>query len=404
MMSRAISSEVFKTLRIRRKRDLGIEADLAAASSSGSFNPLRFTAFRRAVFVGFTWSLSSPQTLTHTILILHMITGHYRAVSCMRLEGPSGLQIQFLPRGPLGPGEVRVAICAAGVNFPDLLMTRGAYQYKPPPPFVPGMEAAGVVVETSANVGEFRLGQQVAINTRTGLFAAEAVVPAHALVPAPPGFSSVETACLLVAARTARHALVDRAQTRPGETVLVLGAGGGVGLAAVEIARLLGARVIAAASSDEKLRVAMSRGAELAINYTGGDLVEQARAMAPDGIDVIFDPVGGDLFEQALRLPSWNGRVLIVGFASGRIGMAPANRALIKGFSLLGVRAGEAARRDPSIAARGAQELAAWTAAGHLRPHVSATFPLEQASHALEELAARRVIGRIALIVDEQRE
>lgn len=317
----------------------------------------------------------------------------------MRLDGPAGLQMQSLPRTPLAPGEVRVAIAAAGVNFPDLLMTRGTYQYKPPLPFVPGMEAAGVIVEIAADGGGFRLGQQVALNTRTGLFAAETVAPARSLVPVPAGFSLIEAACLLVAARTARHALVDRAQTRPGETVLVLGAGGGVGLAAVEIAHLLGARVIAAASSDEKLRAAMCRGAGHSINYTSGDLVEQARALAPDGIDVIFDPVGGDLFEQSLRLPAWNGRVLIVGFASGRIGMAPANRALIKGYSLLGVRAGEASRRDPSLAERSGREIAAWTEAGHLRPHVSATFPLEQANRALEELASRRAVGRIALIV-----
>jgi NADPH:quinone reductase len=309
--------------------------------------------------------------------------------------------MRWLPRRPLDPGEVRVRIAAAGVNFPDLLMTRGAYQYKPPLPFVPGMEAAGLIVETAADVSAFTPGQVVALNARTGLFAAEAIVPARTLVPAPPSFSSVEAACLLVAARTARHALVDRAQIRPGESVLVLGAGGGVGLAAVEIAHLLGARVIAAASSDEKLRVAISRGAQLGINYGSGDFVEQARAVAPDGFDVIFDPVGGDLFEQALRLPAWNGRVLIVGFASGRIGMAPANRALIKGYSLLGVRAGEASRRDPALAERSSRELATWTTAGHLRPHISATFPLERADGALEEIAARRAIGRIALLVDE---
>jgi NADPH:quinone reductase len=329
-----------------------------------------------------------------------MISGQYRAVCCVRLEGPAGLEIRSLPRQPLAAGEVRVRIAAAGVNFPDLLMTRGAYQYKPPLPFVPGMEAAGLIIETAADVSGFIPGQAVVLNTRAGLFAAEAVVPAHLLVPAPLGFSSVEAACLLVAARTARHALVDRAQTRHGESVLVLGAGGGVGLAAVEIAHLLGARVIAAASSDEKIRAAMSRGAQLGINYGSGDLVEQARAVAPDGFDVIFDPVGGDLFEQALRLPAWNGRVLIVGFASGRIGMAPANRPLIKGYSLLGVRAGEASRRDPLLAERSSRQIAAWTAAGHLRPHLSATFPLEQAGRALEEIEARRAIGRIALIVD----
>jgi NADPH2:quinone reductase len=241
----------------------------------------------------------------------------------------------------------------------------------------------------------------VIVNARLGMYATEAVAPALAIMPAPANFTLAEAACLNVAARTAHHALVDRAQTRPGETVLVLGAGGGVGLAAVEIAHLLGARVIAAASSDKKIQMALSRGATHGINYSSGDLVEQVRAIVRDGVDVIFDPVGGALFEQALRLPAWNGRVLIVGFASGKIGVAPANRPLIKGYSLLGVRAGEAARRDRAIAERSTRALAAWTAAGHLRPHVCETFPLSQARSALEEVDARRAIGRIALLIDE---
>jgi NADPH2:quinone reductase len=263
------------------------------------------------------------------------------------------------------------------------------------------MEAAGVIVEAASNVPDLTVGQRVMINTQMGLFATEAAVDARSVVPAPDNFSLTEAACLLVAARTARHALVDRARTQPGETVLVLGAAGGVGLAAVEIANLLGARVIAAASSDEKLKIAISRGATHAINYLQGDLVDQARALVPQGIDVIFDPVGGELFEQALRLPAWNGRVLIVGFASGRIGVAPANRVLIRGFDLLGIRAGEAARRNPALAERSAREIDAWTAAGHLKPHVSATFPLAEAQRALEEMAARRATGRIALVASD---
>lgn len=321
----------------------------------------------------------------------------YQAVVCGSLDGPAGLRLQSFTRRALTAGEVRVAISAAGINFPDLLMTRGAYQYKPPLPFVPGMEAAGVIVETAPDVTTVAVGQRVMMTARVGLFATEAVVPASSAVLAPEKFSLTEAACLLVAVQTARHALVDRALTRPGETVLVLGAGGGVGLAAVEVAHLLGAKVIAAASSEEKISVAMTRGAAHGINYSRGDLVTQVRAIAPEGVDVIFDPVGGDLFEQALRLPAWNGRLLVVGFASGKIGMAPANRPLIKGYSLLGVRAGEAARRDPEIARRSAAEIAAWTAAGHLRPLVSATFPLEQAGRALQHMDERRAIGRIAL-------
>ena len=325
----------------------------------------------------------------------------YWAAVCESLDGPACLHLQALPRVSLRPGEVRVAIGAAGINFPDLLMTRGAYQYKPPLPFVPGMEAAGVIIETAPDVTTLPVGQRVMVTARVGLFATEAVVPASAVVAAPAAFSLTEAACLLIAARTAHHALVDRAATRPGETVLVLGAGGGVGLAAVEIAHLLGARVIAAASSEEKLSAAMARGAAHGIDYSCEDLVDRAREISPDGFDVIFDPVGGDLFEQALRLPAWNGRLLIVGFASGKIGVAAANRPLIKGFSLIGVRAGEAARRDPQIAQRSAADIYAWTSAGHLRPLVSATLRLDEAGRALEQMAQRRAIGRIALTADE---
>jgi NADPH:quinone reductase len=293
-----------------------------------------------------------------------------------------------------------VRIIAAGVNFPDLLMTHGTYQYKPELPFVPGMEACGEIIEVAPDVSALQPGQRVAVNTRIGLYATEAAVPAAAVVPAPTAFTAVESACLLVAVRTARHALIDRANLQAGETMLVLGAGGGVGLAAVELGHLLGATVIAAASSDEKLQVARSRGATHSINYSSGDLVAQVRAITSEGVDVVFDPVGGNLFEQSLRIMGWGGRMLIVGFAAGRIGVAPANRPLINGFSLMGVRAGEAARRDPRIAERSAREIHAWTAAGHLRPHISTTFPLDQAGEALQCLAERRAIGRIALTME----
>lgn len=321
-------------------------------------------------------------------------------VVCDRLDGPASLHLEAFARQPLEAGMVRVQIGAAGVNFPDVLITHGGYQYRPALPFVPGMEGAGVVMEVGAGVTAFKAGDRVIATARTGLFATEAVVKASDVMAAPPAFTMTEAACFSVAARTARHALVDRAQLRRGETVLVLGAGGGVGLAAVEVAALLGARVIAAASSAEKLAVAKARGATDTVDYRTSPLVESVRAIAPEGVDVIFDPVGGSLFEQALRLPAWNGRFLVVGFASGRIGAAPANVPLIKGYSLMGVRAGESARRDPQIAARAARELAAWTAEGYLRPHVSMTFPLAKAGSALEELAGRRAIGRIALLVD----
>ena len=324
------------------------------------------------------------------------------AIVCEQLAGPAGLRLRSCPRREPAAGEIRVRIGAAGVNFPDLLMTRGTYQFRPDLPFIPGIEAAGLVVEAGPGVATLVPGDRVTLSARTGLFASEAVVPAAAASAAPPEFTMAEAACFRVAARTARHALVDRARLQPGETLLVLGAGGGLGLAAVEIGALLGARVIAAASSPAKLAVASARGASHQVDYLAGPLVEQVRGIAPEGVDVIFDPVGGDLFEQAVRLPAWNGRLLVVGFASGRIGRAPANRALMAGYSVIGIRAGEAARRDPGLAERCQRELLDWAAQGHLRPHLSAVLPLAEAGRALTMLEERRAIGRIALIVDEQ--
>ena len=324
-----------------------------------------------------------------------------RRIVCRTLDGPAGLRLESLPRQLLAAGEVCVRLGAAGVNFPDLLMTRGAYQFRPELPFVPGMEGAGRIVEIGPGVSGLSVGQRVMVSARMGTFATEIVLPAASLLAAPEAFSMAEAACFHAASHTARHALLDRGALERGETVLVLGAAGGIGLAAVEIASLLGARVIAAASSEEKLAVAATRGAAHLVNYVRAPLVEQVRALAPDGVDVILDPVGGELFEEALRLPAWNGRFLVVGFASGGIGKAPANRVLIRGFSLIGVRAGEAVRRDPHVGERSAAQLAAWAAAGHLRPHLHATLPLSRAGEALRLLESRQAIGRIALVVDE---
>ncbi len=318
--------------------------------------------------------------------------------ACVGLDGPDCVRLERWPRQPVGAGELRLRIAACGVNFPDLLMTRDRYQLRLAPPFVAGMEAAGVVEETGPGVAGFARGDRVVAHLRHGLFTSEAIVPASQVTPAPAAFSMSESACYRVAALTAWHALVDRARLQPGETVLVLGAGGGVGLAAVEIAGLLGARVIAAASSESKLAAARSRGATDVVNYGGADIVERVRALAPAGVDVIFDPVGGDLFEQALRLPAWNGRVVVVGFASGRIGTVPANLPLIKGFAVLGVRAGEAVRRDPALGARADRQLADWTGHGRLRPLVSRSFPLSEAPDALRALEQRTVVGRVVLL------
>lgn len=325
-------------------------------------------------------------------------TAYRQAVVCAQLGGPDSLRLAELPVQSLEQGQVRVRLTACGVNFPDLLMTRGKYQLRPELPFIPGMEAAGRITEIGAGVSGFVPGDRVTVTARTGLYTTDAVVPVESLVAAPANFSDTECACYHVAAHTARHALVDRARVQPGETVLVLGAGGGVGLAAVQIAGLLGARVIAAASSVLKLDAARGRGATDTVDYRAGDLVEQVRALAPQGVDVIFDPVGGALFEQALRLPAWDARVLVVGFASGSIGNAPANRPLIKGFSIIGVRAGEAMRRNAALAERSRRELADWCARGHLKPLLQATFPLSAAAAALQQMEQRNAIGRIALV------
>lgn len=323
------------------------------------------------------------------------------AAVCRELEGPDAVSLCRWPRQPLGPGELRLRIMASGLNFPDLLMTRGRYQLRVAAPFVPGMEAAGVVEEAGPGTSGFTRGDRVVANLHHGLFASEAVVPASRVTPAPAAFSWPECACYRIAALTAWHALGDRAQLRAGETVLVLGAGGGTGLAAVEVATLMGARVIAAASSPAKLAAARSRGATHTVDYSAAPLVEQVRTLAPQGVDVVFDPVGGDLFEQALRLPAWNGRVLVVGFASGRIGTMRANLPLIKGYSVLGVRAGEATRRDPVLAARADRQLAEWTAQGHLRPLISQSFPLADTAGALRTLERRSALGRIVLLPPE---
>ena len=324
---------------------------------------------------------------------------HERWVAaCIGLDGPDSIRVERWPREPLGAGELRLRLAACGVNFPDLLMTRDKYQLRLSPPFVAGMEAAGVVEEVGPGVAGFAPGERVVAHRRHGLFASEAVVPAADVSPAPERFSMQESACYRLAALTAWHALVDRARLQAGESVLVLGAGGGVGLAAVEVAALMGARVIAAASSQPKLAAAASRGATALVHYGEGELVDRVRAVAPGGVDVIVDPVGGDLFEQALRLPAWNGRIVIVGFASGRIGTVPANLPLIKGYAVLGVRAGEATRRNPALGERAQRQLAAWTANGHLRPLVSRSYPLSQAADALRALEQRAALGRIVLL------
>lgn len=321
-----------------------------------------------------------------------------RAVLCRELGPPERLALEDLPSRPLGEGEVRVALHACGVNFPDILMVAGTYQFKPPLPFTPGMESAGEVTELGPGVDGLRFGDKVITMQRQGGYAEEIVLPAAQLVPLPQGFSFVEGATFMVGYKTAYHALVQRAQLQPGETLLVHGAAGGVGLAAVEIGKGLGATVIATASSEEKLAVARARGADHAINYARENFVDAVKSMTGGaGADVIYDPVGGDVFTQSLRCIAWGGRLLIIGFAGGTIPGVAANRVLIKGCSVIGVRAGEAGRRDPASGKVVLEALISLAGAGKLKPHVSHVLPLERFAEALELLSGRKAIGRVAL-------
>lgn len=326
-----------------------------------------------------------------------MSSDEYRAVVCEALGPPDTLRLRRLQGQPLPAGAVRVAIEAAGVNFPDLLTIQGLYQHRPELPFVPGLEAAGVVAEVAPDVSGVRTGDRVIARMRTGAYAEEAVVPASQIMPLPEGFSFAEGATFLVAHISAYHGLKTRGAIAPGETLLVLGAAGGVGLAAVQLGRAFGARVFAAASSAGKLEVAVQHGAEGTIDYSKERVEDGVRRLTSGkGVDVVLDPVG-IAQEAALRCLAHDGRLLIAGFAGGTIPAYAANRILLKGASVIGVRAGEAARQNPAMRKRELAELLALAGRGHVRPYVSARFPLEGCTDALRLLQDRRAIGRVAL-------
>jgi NADPH2:quinone reductase len=325
-----------------------------------------------------------------------------KAVLCRKLGTPDDLVLEEVAPAPLSPGQLRIAIHAAGINFPDLLMVAGLYQHKPALPFTPGLEAAGTVTEIAAGgAGSFAEGDRVMVQLRHGGYAEEAVVTPEQALPLPTGFSFAEGATFRAASGTAYHALVDGARLAAGETLLVHGAGGGVGLAAVEIGKLLGATVIAAASRQAKLDVARARGADHLILYGREPLRDAVkRITAGAGADVVFDPVGGAIFEESLHCIAWRARVLVIGFTGG-IGVARSNLLLIKGASVIGIRAGEAGRRDPALRARLIAALTRLTAASHLRPHISHTLPLTRWAEAMRLVAEREAIGRVALIMRE---
>ena len=329
-----------------------------------------------------------------------------RAMLC-EAPGPAGaLTLAERPPPRLKPGEALIRVAAAGVNFPDRLMVAGLYQYKPPPPFVPGMEISGEVVALRARPGsavrpEVRPGARVVAALRGGGFAELATAPLAQVRPVPDGFDDIAAAAYPVAAQTARVALVERGGLGSRDRVLVLGAGGGVGRAAVQLAAAHGATVIAVASTAEKRAAAAAAGARHLL-APEGDLKPQVGALTGGrGADLVYDPVGGALFERAIRALAWGGRYLVVGFASGRIPTLAVNRALIRGISVIGVRAGEQLRRNPASGPRIHRAIDRLAARGKLTPHVHAVLPLRSAAAALAALADRSVVGKIVLRVGD---
>jgi NADPH:quinone reductase len=321
-----------------------------------------------------------------------------KAVVCKQFGPPESLVVEDLPSPRAGPGEAVISVKAASVNFPDVLIIQNKYQFKPPLPFSPGSELAGVVKEVGAGVSAFKPGDKVIAFTTYGAFAEEAKTEAARLLPLPEGMDFVAGAAFLLTYATSDHALRDRAALRAGECLLVLGAAGGVGLAAIEIGKALGARVIACASSEEKLAVCRSHGADATINYAAEDLRERIQTITgKSGVDVVYDPVGGAYTEPAFRSLAWRGRLLVVGFAAGEIPKLPLNLALLKGASVVGVFWGDFARREPKHFAESARQLGQWYREGKLKPHVSQTFPLEKAADALKLMAARQVKGKVVL-------
>ena len=322
-----------------------------------------------------------------------------KAVHCVQFGAPEALVIEDIASPSTVSGAVKIRVRACGINFPDLLMIQGLYQFKPPFPFSPGLAVAGDIIELGPGVDNLRGGDRVMATMMYGGFAEEVVVPAASVLPMPDNMPYEVGAAIPLAYGTAHVALAHRAQLRRDETLLVLGAAGGVGLAAVAIGKVMGARVIAAASTDEKLQIALQHGASETINYGAEDLRQRIKALTLDkGADVIFDPVGGELFDTAIRRIAWEGRYLVIGFASGRIPSLPANIALLKNAALVGVFWGAYLTRNPDLIQQSFQQLLRWYAQDRLQPRIHKTFALDDAARALREIMDRRAMGKIVLI------
>ena len=322
-----------------------------------------------------------------------------KAWLCETLEGIGAMQYRELPTPEPKAGEARIAVRAASLNFPDLLIVEGKYQFKPELPFVPGAEYAGVVDAVGEGVAHLKVGQPVAAIGSTGGFATHACVDATRVIPLPPGFALEDGAAFAFTYGTSHHALVDRAALKPGETLLVLGAAGGVGTAALQIAKAAGARVIAGASSDEKCALCTSLGADATINYSTANLREALKSLTGGkGPDVVYDPVGGDLAEPSFRSIAWRGRYLVVGFAGGGIPALPFNLALLKGASIVGVFWGDFVKREPKASAAGLAQLAQWYAEGKIRPVIDCRLPMAELPAAYARMGTRKVQGKVLLV------
>jgi NADPH2:quinone reductase len=327
-----------------------------------------------------------------------------KAVVCKAWGPPDSLVVEEVADLVPAAGQVVVDVKAAGVNFPDVLTVQGKYQVKPELPFTPGNEFAGIVRSVGDGVTAYRTGDRVIGFTRTGAFAEQALAPADMLMPMPAGMDFEVAAAITLTYGTSHHAIVDRGALQPGETMLVLGAAGGVGLAAIEIGKALGARVIAAASSAEKLAVCKARGADVLIDYSREDLREALKAATGGkGPDVVYDPVGGVYSEPALRSIAWRGRHLVVGFANGEIPKLPWNLMLLKGASVVGVFWGDFVRREPQANLAAMRQMLGWMAEGKLRPLVSRRYPLADTAQALNDMAERKVTGKVVIVPGETR-
>ncbi len=318
---------------------------------------------------------------------------------CENPTGVDALQWQEQPTPTPGPDDVLVEIKAASLNFPDLLIVQNKYQMKPNPPFVPGAEYAGVVQAVGDSVTQLQVGQSIACLSGTGGFATHTLVKASLCLPLPADFSFVDAAAFIMTYATSYHALIDRAALQPGETVLVLGAAGGVGTAAIQIAKAAGARVIAAASTDEKCALCSQLGADATINYQRDSLREAIKTLTQGkGPEVVYDPVGGDFTEPAFRSISWRGRYLVIGFAAGPIPAMPLNLPLLKGASLVGVFWGEFARREPQANAVMMKSLLDWYASGKIRPVIDRTMPMADIKAAYAHMGSREVMGKLVMV------